>query len=143
MSINSTTLKSYVGFQIKQTQQFIFQRFSVVLKQFNITPSEVSILLLVHDNPNISQVTLAKAIGVERASFGEALNKLEAKGMIERSVSAEDRREKNLSIPAGKKIEFRAILSALHEYNEKLTSELSSNETKTLIKLLEKIRQAD
>lgn len=143
MSINSTTLKSYVGFQIKQTQQFIFQRFSVVLKQFNITPSEVSILLLVHDNPNISQVTLAKAIGVERASFGEALNKLEAKGMIERSVSAEDRREKNLSIPAGKKIEFRAILSALHEYNEKLTSELSSNETKALIKLLEKIRQAD
>lgn len=141
MTINSSVLDAFIGFQVKQTHQFISAQFSQVLKEFKLSPAEVNVLILIDSNPNVSQAELARTMGIERASLGETLSKLDKKHMIERRSSTTDQRAKTLIISLQKQREFRKIINAINDYDADVGNALSTDELASLKMLLEKIRK--
>lgn len=62
------------------------------LESENLTLLQWAVLELVVDKPGMSQVELARAVGVEGPSLVRVLDGLERQGWLERQVDGEDRR---------------------------------------------------
>jgi MarR family transcriptional regulator, transcriptional regulator for hemolysin len=73
-----------------------------------------------HLGDGIHQKDLAASVGIEGPSLVRILDTLFAKGLIERSEDATDRRAKKLSLTA----EGRVVVSLIHETVRALESEL-------------------
>lgn len=54
---------------------------------------EMRFIIMIYDNPNISQDDLVNISGQSKASIAKSLKKLEEKGFIERKVNPENRRK--------------------------------------------------
>src|SRR5262245_7061396 len=76
-----------------------------------LTPLEVAVMAYLNKKlgqPNIDQNGLAARLGVDRNTTSLLVDRLEAKGLLERRVSPEDRRARLLSLTArGEKLQER------------------------------------
>ena len=128
-----------LGYLLRRSQILIFQHFAATVGKMGITPGQQGLLVLISCNPGISQIALAKAVGVERSTLGEVIGYLEEKGWVERHPSRQDRRSYALYLSdAGKR--FIAKSNALvHQHDTAITHHFSSQERQTLIQLLQKL----
>lgn len=94
-------LPSLLGYQLRRAQVRLFDDFRRHFGAHGLTPGKVGLLVLIWKNPGLSQVELARAVGVERSTLGEALIGLEAAGWVARQPSKTDRRSKTLTLTAG------------------------------------------
>lgn len=66
----------------------------------DLTAVQFAALDGVADQPGIDQASLAAAIGYDRATIGGVVDRLEAKGLVSRVVSPQDRRARLLHLSA-------------------------------------------
>ncbi|MCK2183990.1 MarR family winged helix-turn-helix transcriptional regulator [Halomonas getboli] len=87
----------------------------------------------------LSQKALAKRVGMEGSSLVRHLDRLEAKGQVERVSDERDRRTKRVFLtPAGR--DAVAVLKGdLHEAERALLSDLSDNQIEALLDALDLI----
>jgi DNA-binding MarR family transcriptional regulator len=105
-----------------------------------LTPGEFGLLVLVERNAGLSQMALARALGIDRSTLVPILNRLQARGLLVRRSSPTDGRTHALGLtPAGGQAlaKFARLVKA-HE--RRIASGLSASETRKLIELLEKVR---
>lgn len=70
--------------------------------ELNVTPVQYAALQVVCNQPGIDQRTLARAIALDASTTGGVVDRLEARGWMERRQSPEDRRARQLFLtPAG------------------------------------------
>lgn len=70
---------------------------------FDLTSVQFAALDAVALQPGIDQASLAVAISFDRATIGGVVDRLERKGLVQRVVSAQDRRARQLHLtPEGK-----------------------------------------
>ena len=93
-------MKEHYGFYLKRIHLEIDQRMNEKLKDLNLTKSQLDILLylLRHQDENISQRDIEKKFSISNPTVTGILNRLEAKGYIERHISKEDARSKLVKI---------------------------------------------
>ena len=132
-------LPTLLGYQLRRTQQLVFQHFAANLTEFGVTPGQVGLLLLVEANPGVSQSALAKAIGVERASLGETVKHLAAAGHLEREPSPRDRRSNALHLTARGKRLVERIVPRIRDHERAVSQRLSEPERRALIDLLDRL----
>jgi DNA-binding MarR family transcriptional regulator len=65
---------------------------------FDLTSVQFAALECVAQRPGIDQASLASAIGFDRATIGGVIDRLERKGLVQRVVSAQDRRARQLNL---------------------------------------------
>src|SRR5438105_4721085 len=77
-----------------------------------ITPARYDILRLLHEhpNPNFTQRTLARAVGLSGATISRMLKRLEALGLVKRMRAARDGRAKISRLTESGIREFRRVL---------------------------------
>lgn len=80
------------GFLIRRLHQIHIGLFAEETEAFNITPVQYSLLTALDEHGEMDQGTLALEIGLERTSVAEVLPRLEARGVVERRPSAQDKR---------------------------------------------------
>ena len=85
-------LDQLLGYQIRRAQTRLFAHFEVQLAHLKITPGQLGLLILISANPGISQVALARAVGIERATLGEFIDRFEREKLVERRGLLGDRR---------------------------------------------------
>ncbi|MDH4053100.1 MAG: MarR family transcriptional regulator, partial [Rubrivivax sp.] len=69
---------------------------------FGLTPVQFAALDAMAQQPGIDQASLAATISFDRATIGGVIDRLEHKGLVQRVVSAQDRRARRLHLtPAG------------------------------------------
>ena len=72
---------------------------------FDMTSVQFAALDAIAQQPGIDQASLAATIGFDRATIGGVIERLENKGLVQREVSAEDRRARLLNLTReGKKL---------------------------------------
>ena len=64
----------------------------------DLTPVQFGALVLLSENPGIDQATLAGMIAQDRATTGTVVDRLQAKGLVDRRISLRDRRARELSL---------------------------------------------
>ena len=132
-------LKDVIGFRIRRIQNHLSRAFIDRLNREEIRPGEFSALALIAANPGMSQTTLAREIGFDKATVVALLDSLERLGWAERRRSPQDRRRHALYVtPLGE-----TSLENLHEVavvNEaKIHLALTKDERAQLFGLLDKL----
>ena len=82
----------------------------------DLTSVQFAALDAIAQQPGIDQASLAALIGFDRATMGGVLDRLEVKGLVQRTVSPQDRRARLLALsPAGARLlaDVRPVVEAL------------------------------
>jgi DNA-binding MarR family transcriptional regulator len=82
------------GFLIRRLHQIHVALFSEECGGFGVTPVQYSLLTMLKSNPDSDQVSIAHAIGIDRATIADVLARLAARGWIVRTPGKSDRRVK-------------------------------------------------
>lgn len=97
------------------------------------------VLSVISANPGINQGNVGRILGIQRPNMVALVNELIANGWVTRTVDSVDRRAfiLNLTPDGGKAI--AATLTLIHEHEERMLRDLSTQERRTLIRLLGRI----
>ncbi len=135
-------LPELLGYQLRRAQLTVFQHFAGALGDENVTPGQIGLLVLVSRNPGISQTALARAVGVERSTLGEAIDRLRKRGLLARKPAPQDRRSYALSLSAAGEKFLDNFVPRLLRHEDEVAGALSPAERKTLIALLRRLAEA-
>jgi len=90
------------GHLIRRLHQISVGIFLQETSELAVTPVQYAALQVVCNQPGIDQRTLARAIALDASTTGGVVDRLEARGWMERRQSPEDRRARQLFLtPAG------------------------------------------
>jgi DNA-binding MarR family transcriptional regulator len=111
-----------------------------------ITAPQWAAIRALRESPGIEQAKLAELIDYDRSTIGGMIDRLEMKGLVERSFDASDRRLKRLNLtPAGIAL-FESLRRRVRAVTNRFVSPLSPDEVAQLQSLLERLlegRDAD
>ncbi len=86
------------GHYIRRLHQISVGIFLQELGEIGITPVQYAALQTVANHPGIDQRTLARTIALDASTTGGVVDRLEARGWLERRTSTEDRRARQLEL---------------------------------------------
>jgi len=143
-ALDRGVLPQLLGYGLRRAQSAVFADFAASFAKAGetLTPGEFGLLVLVERNEGLSQMALARALGIDRSTLVPILDRLQGRGLLVRRASPTDGRTHALGLtPSGEKalMTFSRLVKA-HE--KRIASGLSSAETAKLLELLEKVRAA-
>ncbi|WP_061150987.1 MarR family winged helix-turn-helix transcriptional regulator [Caballeronia arvi] len=94
----SFTLTESVGFAINKARNLLVAELDASLKDLDITTQQMGILLSMRGGVTQTPFELSKLLGIDTGLMTRMLDKLEAKGLLQRARSLEDRRVVNLTL---------------------------------------------
>lgn len=97
-SPESFSLTQSVGFSINKARNLLVNEMDGALKELDITSQQMGILLSMRRGVATTPFELSKLLGIDTGLMTRMLDKLETKGLLERSRSIEDRRVVNLKL---------------------------------------------
>ena len=101
------------GYLIRRLHQIHVALFGEACAPFDVTPVQYSLLSALARTGGIDQTRLAAEIALDRVTAAGALTRLEARGLVDRAVSASDRRAKRCRLtPDGEILLARMEASA-------------------------------
>ena len=104
--------------------------------RFDITPLQYAALTTIGQQPDIDATRLAQLIALDRSNIGSVLERLEAKSLLLRSASAEDRRIKLLRLSSSGRALLRKVDVAVEHAQDRILAPLEPGERKTFMRLL-------
>ena len=133
-------LQKVLGYQLAQavlvTDAIFFEQ---VGKPFNLRPVEYTVLTLIAENPGGSLVRLARALSVTPPNISTMVDRLEAKGLVRRVRSSEDRRVVNLELTDEGRVAAKQIPATLCRVQNAHMKGFTHEEWETLKGLLRRI----
>jgi DNA-binding MarR family transcriptional regulator len=141
-NLDRGVLPTLLGYALRRTQSAVFADFAATFTQAGeaLTPGEFGLLVLVERNEGLSQMALARALGIDRSTLVPILDRLQARGLLLRHASPTDGRTHALALtPSGAKA-LAKFAQLVRRHEKRIASGLSTAETRTLIDLLEKVR---
>ncbi len=95
-------LASRLGYLLKHVQQRLVQSATPVMRPFGIDGRELAVLSVLAGDVSLSQQEAAERLGVDRTTMVALIDALEAKGLVARHRSGQDRRRNIVELtPAG------------------------------------------
>jgi DNA-binding MarR family transcriptional regulator len=85
-------LADFLGFHLRVAQEASFQSFARRVGGIDLSPGRFALLMLIGENPGISQTALGRASGRDKSTLTPALDDLERRGLIARNRLPTDRR---------------------------------------------------
>jgi DNA-binding MarR family transcriptional regulator len=108
-------LTSRLGYLFKHVQQALMEVTGPALEPFGLTGREIAVLLVLDGLGPASQQEAARGLAVDRTTMVALIDGLEAKGIVARRASAQDRRRNVVEITASGRRTFAAALAASDE----------------------------
>lgn len=135
------TIYEMPGHLIRRLQQISVSIFSSGMKEagFDLTSPQFAALTILDENPGIDQATLAGMIALDRPTIGGVLDRLVAKGLVERHTNKTDRRAKRLTVTSKGKETVKELRPVVLASQQLIMSGLSPEEAAQFISLAEKL----
>ena len=98
-------LYSRSGFLVRRANQILMGIAEQECAKIGLTPQQHVCLSALDRCHVLDQISLEKALGMDRATVGQTIRRLEARGLVRRTTSKEDSRRKLVTLtPTGKKL---------------------------------------
>ena len=124
------------GHYIRRLQQIAVGVFMEETQAFGVTPVQFAALNALLATPGIDQRTLAASIGFDTSTIGGVVDRLEARGWLQRQVSPEDRRARLLTLtPEGQRL-LQDVAASVLRTQERILAPLSEDERRTFLRML-------
>ena len=126
------------GYLIRRLHQRSTAEFASATNGAGITQIQLSILLAIAEFPGTDATRISELIGSDRKTIGQALSRLEKRGLIRRKTGVEDKRTKRLVItPQGEEL-TDSVAATVSLIADGVLSGLTAPERATLLHLLSK-----
>ena len=124
------------GHLIRRAQQIAVAIFIEECAAFDLTPVQYAAMVAIQENEGIDATRLSAQIAFDRSTLGNVLERLEARGFIERYASPEDKRVKLLRLtPQGRSVTRRAE-EGVRRTQERILAPLDAAKRRVLLDLL-------
>jgi len=141
IDLRKSRLAGLMGFHLRLAQVAVYRDFMAATADLKITPKQYAVLELIAENPGVSQVDLAEALLMDRATMMALVDRLETRDLIERRASAVDRRRQTLFVtPAGESF-LESAREAISTHEARLLEAFTEEETATTIRLLRRLQK--
>ena len=131
------------GHHIRRLHQIAVAIFLQEIEPKGLTPVQYAVLQTVDNSPGVDQRTLAGTIGQDTSTTGGVLDRLEARGLLQRNASADDRRVRLLTLTdAGQHLLERAIPGMLRA-KERMLQPLPKRERAEFMRMLQTLVSAN
>jgi MarR family transcriptional regulator, lower aerobic nicotinate degradation pathway regulator len=127
------------GYLFRRMQQIAVAIFMEECKAFDLTPVQYAALVAIQSHPGIDATRLSAVIAFDRSTLGSVIERLQAKGLIERAPSAEDRRVKLLTITKAGAALLRDVVPSVERAQARMLQPLKATDRKTLLALLSQL----
>ncbi|MBX2883962.1 MAG: MarR family transcriptional regulator [Granulosicoccus sp.] len=139
--VSDETLRCFLGYHMKRAFNVVKADLTLVLKPFELRMLTYTALVLIKDNPGLSQTQLAHAMDIERPNLIVIVDELECRDLIVRERVPTDRRTYALKITlAGQRLCEKAI-AAVEAHEDHLFADLDSDTRETLIDALSMVHE--
>src|SRR5271166_4977924 len=124
------------GYLFRRMQQIAVSIFIEECKACDLTPVQYAALVAIHTHPGIDATRLSAVIAFDRSTLGNVIERLEAKALIERRPSREDKRIKLLYLTKSGAALLREIMSSVDRAQARMLQPLKASDRKALMALL-------
>jgi DNA-binding MarR family transcriptional regulator len=135
-------LSAFVGFRMRRIQNRLSRDFTVKTEHYGLRPGEFSALALISANPGLSQVMLAREIGLDKSLAVALIDDLERLGLAERRRSWTDRRRHALHTTDKGEKTLKTLFAGLTTVERETLNALGPEDLATLSRLLDRIYDA-
>lgn len=132
-------LPDLIGYHVRLAQIAIFADFDEALARWRLSPGLFALLVIIEANPGLRQTRLAQAAHLDRSTLVPALDKLEARGLVERRAAPDDRRSNGLWLTDDARPLLAAAKRAVEAHERTIAAELSPGERSRLLDLLDRL----
>lgn len=135
-SLKNVSLESQPGHAIRRLHQTSVALFSQEMGNLGITSVQYAILQMVHNRPGFDQRTLARNIALDTSTTAGVVDRLEARGLLARSTSPDDRRVRLLTLTsAGEQMLLDAI-PRMERAQERILEPLNAQQRTEFMRLI-------
>jgi len=113
-------LRDFLGFNLRLAQDASFRAFARHAGQKGIRPGRFAAMMVLRDNPGISQSALGRAIARDKSSITPVLQDLQRRGLVKRHPSARDRRSVTLTLTAAGQAALDDLIVHARAHDRKL-----------------------
>ena len=129
-------LDALPGHYIRRLQQIAVAIFLQETEKHGVTPVQYAALHQIGLAPGIDQRTLARSIGLDTSTIAGVIDRLEVRGLTQRSASPDDRRVRLLDLtPAGQKL-LGAIEPDMLKAQKRILAPLPEAERREFMRML-------
>src|ERR1700754_1357438 len=135
-SITMDAVYTAPGYLFRRMQQIAVAIFVEECRAFDLTPVQYAALVAIHTHPGINATRLSAVIAFDRSTLGSVIERLEAKRLIERKPSPEDKRIKLLGLSRTGATLLRDIAPAVERAQTRMLQPLKAADRKDLMALM-------
>jgi DNA-binding MarR family transcriptional regulator len=133
-------LDGLLGYLLRRAQGAMHRDFMAAVAEFELTQKQAATLWLVQANAGVSQVEVAAALGMDRATMLGLIDRLEGRGFVLRKRSTIDRRRQELYLtPAGQNT-LRKCKTRVSDHEKKFRELFTASELNALLEGLKRFQ---
>lgn len=137
--VDTRYLESLIGYNARRAALAVIEVFMERMAPYDLRVVDFSVLSLVTHNPGITSRQLCTALGILPPNLVAMVNSLEKRKLIARKPHPRDGRAMGLHLTASGSKLMRDAEQTAAALEAEVASRLSASETKTLLRLLQKI----
>lgn len=127
------------GHLIRRAHQVSVAIFMEETADYEVTPVQYAILNALLQDPGEDQVTLARKVAFDAATFGSVITRLEARGWVRREPDAADRRRKLLWVTEAGAAAAQVMRRSVAKVQQRILAPLAPAEREQLVTLLDRL----
>jgi DNA-binding MarR family transcriptional regulator len=133
-------LDSLLGYLLRRAQGAMHRDFLVAVSEFGLTQKQAAALWLIQANGGVSQVEVAAALGMDRATMMAVTDRLEDRGFVIRKRSTTDRRRQELYLTPSGQSTLKKCKLRIADHEEKFRGMFNARELASLLDALKKFQ---
>lgn len=132
-------LPDLIGYHVRLAQMAVFADFEQSLGTLDLSPGLFGLLVIIEVNPGLRQIQLADAAHLDRSTLVPALDKLEARGLVERRAAPDDRRSNGLLLTRSGTALLQRAKDIVRDHERRIAATLSIEEREILVRCLDRL----
>jgi MarR family transcriptional regulator, lower aerobic nicotinate degradation pathway regulator len=132
-------LLDYAGFLVRRMWQIHVAMFLQETKGSGMTPLQFSILLVLHDSPDLEQFALAYRVGLDRSNLSEIVSRMARSGLLKISSNERDRRTKVARLTTRGQQLLRKLMQKVDRSHARLLEDLPPDERAHFLKMMKTV----
>lgn len=118
------SLENQVGYRLRMAQLAVFSDIIDALKETGLRPVDLSALILIDAQPGVRQSTICTRLRMLRPNVVALIDSLEARGLVDRHVDAQDRRANQIHLTEAGRLIFLKALDIQKEHAARIDAAL-------------------
>lgn len=138
-TVTTKNLDDLLGFNLRRAQEASFAAFVRRVGDTHIWSGWFALLMIVNENPGINQTALSVAAGRDKSTLTTSLRQLVREGLVERQLSATDRRSYTLKLTDAGRDHLESMQVHAREHDKLLDRIVGRENKRALLMILRKI----